>query len=183
MVQIIPERLPRPSIELKLQIPPYVARYIQAEYGSGPYQINQTPFRDLSTAFWFWGLRGEINPPRIITTESLVSISLFLYEGNQSKQAEILMQHRGSKYTFFYLEFWAAAAAFTDGFVAAGGTRWQGLIQFLEKYGIEEDLYSIDSAYRMLSRLAKKKGSPESFNIFQADHLKDPDDKTDISPK
>lgn len=168
MVQLPPNRIPDPTKKLQLQVPPYVAKFIFKEYGRGPFYLNQTPFRELSTAFWFWGLAGEIDPPKIVTTESLVNIDLYLSTGSQIQQAEILLNYKGSKYTFFYLEFWQAAAHFVDGFQAAGKTRWQAMAHFLEKYDIEEDLYGIESAYRMLARLSKKKGSSQSIGLHAA---------------
>ena len=141
---------------LEIGVTPYVFRYLLIEYGLGPYKIKESNRKDMRLAFEYWHMKALCYPPSSETHGELYLIKLdigqripnrlYLDKGNIPKKG-----------TFFQMEFWNAAMMYIAGqmdinkdFPERKISKWMALANFLDRYAITEDIYSIESAYRRL---------------------------------
>ena len=144
-------------IRVPLDVPCYVFQYLTIEYGSGPYDLSDTRLKEIKDAFLYGEFRAAAIPPALDAPSATYLIYLEIRNG--SKIAKALRDRGGMrKETFFLHEFWSSCIQYTNGIMdATGAARMVALEKFMEKYNIDEEMYPLDTAYRILQRWMKKR--------------------------
>lgn len=139
-------------MQLTLEVAPYVYHYLVAQYGVGPYELKSN--RDLLTSFMYWDVKAHAQIPPIQLNHTRITIVLeFPEKDKRLVHVANMVKATPIRHTFFVSEFWQAAIMYICGQIDASGTsRWVALEKFLERCGISEEVYPIDTAYRMLTR-------------------------------
>ena len=149
-------------MDIQLHLPAFLFRYLSAEYGPGPYDLEQ--YRALRIAFLHWGFYADALPPLVETPESVYLIVLKLPESESlHTMAKLAVNHPPN---FFVAEFYNAVINYTEGYMAQGNTnRKSALAHFLARYNISEDVYPLETAYRNMHRWLKKKNQCRKLQI------------------
>ncbi len=141
---------------LDIGVTPYIFKYLLIEYGPGPYRIKDRNRKDLRYAFEYWKMKARCFPPSEDSTGSLYLIKVDIGDSEPTR----IFLDKGNipqKGTFFQMEFWNATMMYIAGqmdlnneFPELEVSKWAALQNFFKRYGITEDMYSIESAYRRL---------------------------------
>ena len=144
-------------LQIQFDVPCYVFQYLSIEYGCGPYNLSDTRLKELKDAFMYGEFRANAIPPALDIPSATY---LIILEVRRSSKIARSLAHRGGmhKETFFLHEFWASCIQYTNGVMdATGCSRMVALEKFLEKYRIDEEMYALDTAYRVMQRWLKKR--------------------------
>ena len=146
------------TVQVPIDVPCYVFKYLAKEYGTGPFNLSDVRLKELKDAL----LYGEIHASVVAPALDIPSASYLIYlEFDRYSSVARALRSRGGgmkRESFFVHEFWSAAINYCNGLMDGSGVnRMVALERFLEKYEIDEELYSLDSAYRVFQRWLKKR--------------------------
>lgn len=140
-------------MQLTLEVAPYIYHYIVSQFGAGPYNLRKQ--RDLLASFMYWDVKARARIPEIVLNNTRITITLtFPDHDRRLVHVANTVKANPIRHTFFVAEFWQAAIMYIAGQMDASPeiSRWVALERFLERCGISEEVYPIETAYRMLTR-------------------------------
>jgi len=165
------QNMTRPE-KLTFYVPCYIYLYLKKTYRlEGVDSIDASlPYnREIMSAFRYRDLTADMIEPPLMDKESFALIHLYVPQHLTKKYGGIVA-HKDCicmRDSIFAQEFWLSAIAFTDGILAyrkAQGDhlkyRRQALRLFLDKYGIDEQVYPLYNAIRKLYKHLQQRNHP-----------------------
>lgn len=148
----------------------YVERYLHVEYGPGPYYLDDGHRHVLRPEF----LSVEAQAVNFLTVHTLAKAHFSIENSPKLLKYYQHNQHRFDRGVFGLSMFFQALYHQVSTGKRLGQTYQEALAAFSDRYGISEDDYAADNAWRQYCRLRKPRSrGGDSFerSVYFPDHI------------